>query len=107
MAKYLANAISLNMLAAGTMPCSLHVEELGMQRAAELAADAASIVGHAPTAAVFSEQLGLPVSANRATVTLNKGDSVVVGQYTGPRLEEGVTELPAGATIKWLLVKVA
>lgn len=107
MAMYLANAISLNMLAAGAMPCALQVEEIGAPRAAELAAEAASIVGHAPTAAVFAEQLGLPVVANRATVTLNKGDVVLVGQYTGPRLEEGATVLPAGATIKWLLVTVA
>lgn len=87
-------------------PFSGRLSRAGVERAAELAEGAVSVVGHAPTAAVFSEQLGMPVSVNRATVALKQGDTVVVGQYTGPRLEEGATTLPAGATIKWLLVKV-
>lgn len=56
-------------------------------------------VGHADTAAVFSSELGLPVECNRMSVTLQPGDRVLVGQYTGPRL-------PEGATIQWWLVKV-
>ena len=65
-----------------------------------------SAVGHADTAAVFSRELGLPVPCNRATVQLRAGDRVIVGQYSGPRLPEGATELPEGATIKWLAVSI-
>lgn len=31
-------------------------------------------------------------------------DAALIGQYIGPRLPEGATELPAGATIEWWLV---
>jgi hypothetical protein len=43
---------------------------------------------------------------NRANVSLAAGDRVLVGQYSGPRLPEGTTTLPEGATIKWLVVTV-
>lgn len=65
-----------------------------------------SAVGHADTAAVFTDVLGLPVRANRTTVSLAPGNAVIVGQYRGPRLPEGATRLPDGATIQWLLVEV-
>jgi hypothetical protein len=65
-----------------------------------------SAVGHADTAAVFADVLGIPVECHRVTVTLNKGDMAVVGQYIGPRLPEGATKLPEGASIKWLGVRV-
>ena len=44
--------------------------------------------------------------AGRITVTLHKGDTVMIGQYSGPRLEEGATTLPPGATIKWCRVTI-
>ena len=100
----LANAFSLNML--GSFPASVEVEAIGLPRARELAREAQSVVGHADTAAVFSSELGLEVPANRATVQLAPGDELVVGQYRGPRLPEGATELPEGASITWLLVRI-
>jgi hypothetical protein len=60
-----------------------------------------SIVGHADTAAIFSTILNHPVAHNRATIKLGPGDLLLVGQYVGPRLPEGATELPEGATIEW------
>jgi hypothetical protein len=48
----------------------------------------------------------MPVPTNRATVSLKKGDTVVVGQYRGSRLPEGATTLPEGATIQWLWVVI-
>lgn len=48
-----------------------------------------SIVGHATTAALFSDILGMPVGFNRVSCQLRKGDLLVVGQYLGPRLEGG------------------
>jgi hypothetical protein len=65
-----------------------------------------SAVGHADTAAVFSSLLGVPVPMERRTVTLQPGETALVGQYSGPRLPEGATTLPEEATITWLLVTV-
>lgn len=99
------NAFSPNMLS--TFPVEVRFEEIPLNEAkAILAAGVESAVGHADTAAVFGEQLGVAVPANRTNVTLNKGDVVLVGQYRGPRLPEGATTLPAGATIQWLRVTV-
>ncbi len=69
-----------------------------------------SVVGHADTAKLFSDSLGVDVIFNRETVALARdtmGDYEVllVGQYIGPRLAEGVSKLPEGAEIKWLFVR--
>ena len=100
----LTNAFSLNML--GFFPASIQVEELSVGAAREYALSAESAVGHADTAAVFADCLGVPVEARRVTVSLQSGSELVVGQYIGPRLQEGATKLPEGATIKWLKVSV-
>jgi hypothetical protein len=63
-----------------------------------------SVVGHADTAAVFSSVLGRVVAHNRETVKLAPDDILLVGQYIGPRLPEGATALPEGATIEWWIV---
>lgn len=60
-----------------------------------------SAVGHADTAAVFSSILGRPVAVNRVNVKLDQQTILLVGQYIGPRLPEGATTLPDGATIEW------
>lgn len=63
-----------------------------------------SAVGHADTASLFSSLLETQVPANRVSVLLKEGDILLVGQYNGPRLPEGCTVLPEGATIRWWLV---
>jgi len=65
-----------------------------------------SVVGHADTAAVFADMLGIPVAHNRATVTLTDKDTLYVGQLVGGRLPEGVTTLPEGFEIKWICVRI-
>lgn len=112
MSVYLTNAFSLNMLANAN--AIVTVKELDSADAARAAhkdlnpygGTLLSIVGHADTAAVFSEQLGYPVAFNRQSVSLNYGDKLLVGQYQGPRLPEGATALPDGASIKWLVVTI-
>ena len=99
---FLLNAFSLNMISA--FPVDIQVEEVSLEKAKSLAANTRSAVGHADTANVFGSVLGINVPTNRATVVLNSGDKALVGQYIGPRLQEGATILPEGATIKWLLV---
>lgn len=63
-----------------------------------------SAVGHADTARLFTSLLGTPVPANRISVTLKMWDILLVGQYNGPRLPEGCTTLPEGASIRWWLI---
>lgn len=100
----LTNAFSLNMVA--EFPCQISAEEVTVEQARTLAVGAHSAVGHADTAAVYSSVLELPVEPTRATVALKSGDALLVGQYRGPRLPEGATQLPEGATIVWLVVTV-
>lgn len=100
---YLLNAFSLNMLSADA---DLLVRQVTVEAAQNVARVATSAVGHADTANVFADVLGIDVPCNRVSVTLNKGDLALVGQYSGPRLPEGATTLPEGATIKWVLVEV-
>lgn len=65
-----------------------------------------SAVGHADTARIFSDTLKTDVGENRCSITLSKDIELLVGQYSGPRLPEGATTLPEGATIKWFHVKL-
>ena len=63
---------------------------------------AINFMGHQSTA----DLLGM--EANRVTLQASAGATLIVAQYNGPRLDEGVTELPKGATllpIKWELKK--
>ena len=100
---FILNAFSLNMLGGNA---DVAVREVAVSVATSLAADCTSVVGHADTAAVFSAVLGVTVPCNRATVALKEDDVALVGQYSGPRLPEGATSLPEGATIKWVVVGV-
>lgn len=101
---FLLNAFSLNMLAGNA---DVHVRQVSLKTARNLARDAVSAVGHADTASVFADVLGTDVPCNRVSVTLRHGDTALVGQYSGPRLAEGATSLPEGAAIKWMIVGVS
>jgi len=105
----LLNALSLSMLT--EQCCCLDVHELDVAAAKQLLTSSApegveSAVGHAPTAELFSVALGIPVQVNRVSVLLVPYEEVVVGQYVGPRLPEGATSLPEGATLKWYRVQL-
>jgi hypothetical protein len=102
---WITNAFSLNMLRdpAGTR---IDVRALTEDEARERARTARSAVGHADTARVIADRLGVPVATNRDTVVLDDGDVLLVAQLRGPRLPEGATTLPAGAQLVWLQVTV-
>lgn len=102
----LLNAFSLNMLA--TFPATPCFEELTLDevRASLVASEWTSAVGHADTAAVFADALGMQVPGARITASLQKGDMAIIGQYRGPRLPEGASKLPEGATIQWIKMVV-
>jgi hypothetical protein len=65
-----------------------------------------SAVGHQDTAAVFSTSLGVEIPFARITVKLGNGETCLLGQLSGPRLPEGATTLPEGASLEWMLVAV-
>ena len=119
MTMYLCNAFSFNMIS--TPSAEIKMTELTSVEAFEwLVAPSESwgwvghrtiddrivqVVGHADTARLFSEVLDMQgILPSRATVSLKPGDAVILGQYSGPRLSEGATSLPEGASIRWMLV---
>ncbi len=97
----IANAFSLNMIAA---PCTVEVQEISLETVKAFALTSA--VGHADTAAILSGLIGQTIPFNRVNVSLGKNQSMIVAQYNGPRLPEGTTTLPEGASFKFLLVTV-
>ena len=106
----IANAFSLNMLELGVGATDLQVCRVPPEYIRGEIDDAGgftSIVGHADTAAVFSNQLGLDIPCNRATFQLEEDHILFVGQYKGPRLPEGATTLPEGAKVEWAKVTIA
>lgn len=106
MKKYLGNAFSLQML-------SLEGESLVSIKTLtkeefkkELKGDFVSVVGHADTAQVLTDELGLKIETNRISVNLEKGDVLLVAQLVGGRLPEGATTLPEGFAFKYLKVEL-
>ena len=105
----ITNAFSLNMLPTGDWSGNLHIQNLTQEGAREYLkfwANITSAVGHESTAAILTEQLGVTIPMNRCNVVMDKFTTLLVGQYNGPRLQEGATSLPEGASIKWLLVEI-
>lgn len=107
MTKYLANAFSLNMVDG---PNSFPVCE-GVVEASQvmdlLGDDFTNAVGHQNTVDVLDNTFGFGLGvANRVSVSLEPGDLLVVAQYKGPRLNEGVTTLPDGARFEFWVFRV-
>ena len=105
MKRYITNAFSINMLGANNVR-NVSFAPIGVEDARNIlnTADFVCGIGHADTAAVVGSQLGLELTANRLNVVLGDDVQLVVAQYTGPRLPEGATKLPQGATIHYWLV---
>jgi hypothetical protein len=108
--RYISNAFSLSMIPEGgeLMVSNANPEEIFPSPAypGEKVKPTTSVVGHADTATLFSTLLGREIAVNRVSVTLKRGDVLYVGQYSGPRLPEGVSTLPQGAAIAWKKVVV-
>jgi hypothetical protein len=95
---FLSNGFSLNMLAD---PDGCNVKITGMTPDEVANTPWFSVMGHADTASVVGNAIGVDVPMNRATVALKPGDRLIVAQLHGPRLPEGATTLPDGAVIKF------
>lgn len=106
MTHYLLNAFSLSMLSfTETVLRDTVVSEEAVAHRLRVWGFQSG-VGHADTAALFSGCLKVPVEVNRVSVTLQPGDIAIVGQYSGPRLPEGATQLPEGAKLVWHAVEI-
>lgn len=89
---YVTNAFSLNMLENHSNKLVItQITKKDFNRA--LQGEYTSAIGHQQMA----ELIGVPY--NRISVKITKGDILYVAQYSGPRLEEGATKLPDGASI--------
>jgi len=104
-----SNAVSLNMLPEGITSGGIIFRRIGLEEAQRLVHEAGTVVsaiGHADTARIVGQALGVELAADRRSITL--GDELMlVAQYIGPRLPEGATELPGGARIEYFLVRLA
>ena len=101
---YLSNAFSFNMVSDHHIG-SLFFRDMDLKEVKELlSGDFINSLGHADIASVVSSQVGLKLEANRINTKLEVGDKLILAQYIGPRLQEGVISRPKGARIKWILV---
>lgn len=66
-----------------------------------------SHIGHSSTAAVIGKDLNINNHLYTCRDNFCLDDSIaIVAQYVGPRLPEGTTELPLGATLKYFKVEL-
>jgi hypothetical protein len=102
---YLSNSFSINMLPHEHI--LVQFDKLDTEYVVKILSKGfVSAVGHADTAELFSNILGIEVVPNRQSITLSSNDVLIVGQYIGPRLPEGSKKMPKDATIEWWHVKL-
>lgn len=101
MKKYIGNAFSFNMMAIDDFSL-IRVKKVSPS---DIPHDVESVIGHPDTATVVSNILGFETPFNRANLVLNSDDVLFVAQYKGPRLPEGATQLPDGATLEFLEIR--
>lgn len=82
------------------IPARILVLEATQEQVKEFKMVAQSLIGHQDTANV------LGVIYNRKSVSLQRGDQLLVAQLQGGRLPEGCTTLPEGYSFKYLLVVI-
>jgi hypothetical protein len=103
----LSNAFSLSMISS-TNHTGLSITPVSIETVKDIMdTGVESFVGHTDTAAILTDLLGIPVPFNRTSLKLVRGDTLVVAQYTGPRMAEGTKTLPEGASFTFFVVTVA
>lgn len=108
---FLCSAFSFNMVSPEdthkVRAYDMDLEEMSQTLSLFEAMDGVEVVhavGHESTASLMTSLLGQPVKAARVDLALSGDDMLLVAQYSGPRLPEGATELPDGASLRWLRV---
>ena len=101
MKKFISNAFSFNMMSIED-DIVIRVRKVSPS---DIPHDVESVIGHPDTATVVSNILGFDTPFNRVNLVLSNDDVLYVAQYKGPRLPEGATQLPEGATLEFLEIK--
>lgn len=100
----LANAFSIQML---TGKAEVNFTPVTVEYVVrKLQAGFESYIGHPDLAAVVTDVTGIEIPVNRASLQLTDDDVLIVAQYRGPRLAEGTTKLPEGATVEFWRVMI-
>lgn len=107
---FVSNAFSLNMLAASinNKPFDLLVTPVDSPDAFFDGSSVVECMSNQATCDLFNLHCKThQVTAESNNVSLEFGDSMLVMQYNGPRLEKGLTALPVGGTVRFYTVEVA
>jgi len=104
----LCNAFSLNML--GCDFCDINIQKVSVNYVNKFIGNnyVQNAIGHKETDVIVRNMLNndnIP-TGDRINVSLDELNTLVVAQYKGPRLPEGTTQLPEGATIEFYIVKM-
>ena len=105
--KYLCNAISLQMIQNAGIASLIFYSMLPSRIMLNKLIRTGKIkpcIGHADTAAVIGNYLGVEIPVNRESITLESGDVLYVAQLQGGRLSEGTKTLPEGFKFVWYAV---
>ena len=82
---YLGNAFSLSMVDVQDKPVTVELRRVGLDEVkAILSSGFVSAVGHPSTASALSKILGMEVPANRVSIQLQPGDTLVVFRVVSP-----------------------
>lgn len=95
---YLCNAFSLNMVDESSY--NVVVDEIPEEDFEKLKYKFKSVVGHEDTAKRFN------VEFNRDSISIKKGDTILVAQLDVKRLPEGTKQLPENPEFKFLLITI-
>ncbi len=109
----ICNAFSVNMLGRQRGEQNIHATPIGADQARAMLRlfskdniPISSCVGHVDIAGIMSVILNFDIPFNRETIQVIPGDLIILGQYTGPRLPEGMTYLPEDAKISWWSLRI-
>lgn len=90
----------LNALPGAIIPAQGISLDIWPTKPEDVPEDVVSAIGHADTATIVSGILGREIPCNRISVPpLKDQDEHYLALYQGPRLPEGTTVLPEGATL--------
>jgi len=99
------NGFSINMLSPGDA-ARLTIQPISREVARDMltGSEFLSIIGHKDLAEVVSSDLGVKITANRVTYTVDGKTAMLICQYRGERLPEGAKKLPKGSNVDYYYV---
>lgn len=111
MKSYISNAFSMNMISDELDDFDLIVTAVDRSDLehdyADFMKNALFCISNQATCDLFTAVTGFKAVANRADINLDIGDTILVFQYNGPRLKEGLTKIPEGGKLRMFLVEVS